>query len=132
MAHGEVLEEEHEVHWGERGDADDEDAARTETLNDVRESDELEDAVEEAVSGHPQADRSRAHTQSAKLDRRRPDKRDKHASDHLEQPNQAVVRDRYYDRSCEQIAQRHRFLLILILRPVHDFTGSSLHGVELR
>ena len=93
MAHREVLEEEHEVHRGERGDADDENAARTETLNDGRESDELEDTVEEAVSGHPQADRSWAHVQSTKLDRRRPDEGDEHAGNHLEQPDQAIVRD---------------------------------------
>jgi hypothetical protein len=42
---------------------------RVETLDDVRKSDELEDAVQEAMSSHPQADRSRTRAQSAKLDR---------------------------------------------------------------
>ena len=52
--------------------------------------------------------------QSAKFDRSRPDERDDDASDHLEQPDQVVVRDRYHKGSCEKIEQRHRFLLVVI------------------
>ena len=86
---------------------------RTKTLDGVREGDKLEDVVQEAISAIKPVEAG-VMAQSAKFDRSRPDERDEDASDHLEQPDQVVVRDRYHKGSCEKIEQRHRFLLVVI------------------
>ena len=64
---------------------------RVETPDDVRVSDELEDAIQEAVSIHPQADRSWTRAQSSKLDRLFQNERDEDASYHLQTPVEGLV-----------------------------------------
>ena len=93
MARHQIFEGEQDVHGAIEDEAGDEKVPWAESLDDARKGEELKDAIREPIPSQPQTNRCRTHAEPAKLNRCRPDERDKSPRYHIEQRDHAVIRN---------------------------------------